>query len=339
MRTIAVMILMILSLAHVPLVSTISTVTPSSGQTSPRVYLGAWLNGSVLDMYREWRERTGKGLAIFATMAALYPDEPVPSTGLPWITLTQRLAEALPWMKEGLFYGICLTWMMSYNSTSTGIEAFEITQKVANGDYDSLIRANALWIKNSFPYKLFIRLDHEFNLGNWGWSRDAVTYIRAWRRVVDDFRIENVQVEWVWSPNFQDNPSTIHYQDYYPSDDYVDWIGVDVYANSWIHSPAGWTAEEMLSCRGANNLSIYEFALLHDKPFMLAEWGLNITRDMTDEQNAGWLTGMFDAIEKRQDLRAIIHWGGSPWYLLDNPVAASVYKDRVSGAKYSALYP
>jgi beta-mannanase len=242
-------------------------------------------------------------------------------------------------MKDGLFYGVCLTWMMSYNSTSTGIEAFEYTQKVANGDYDNLIRANARWIKNNFPYKLLIRLNHEFNLGNWGWSKDAAVYAKAWRRVADDFRIEDMQAEWVWSPNFQDNPSTIHYQDYYPGDDYVDWIGVDVYANSWIHDSDGWTAEEMLSCRGTNNLSIYEFALLHNKPCMIAEWGLNITGDMTDEQNAAWLTGMFDAIEKRPDLRAIIHWGGSPWYLMNYPVAANVYRDRVSSAKYSVLYP
>jgi hypothetical protein len=300
-----------------------------------QVYLGAWLQGGMPDIYDKWVNETGRGLAIYATMACFgYPDTPVPNTGAPWITLTQRLQEALPWMQQGLFDAVSLTWETSYTGNDTGSGAVECTQRVANGDYDNYIRATAIWIKTNFPYKLFIRLDHEFNLETQGWSQNATAYILAWRRVVDIFRTEGVAVEWVWCANWNDNPSTLHYQDYYSGDDYVDWVGVDIYANSW-----GLNAEEMLASKGSNNLSVYDFALAHGKKFMIGEWGLNLTNDMTDQENAVWLSGMFDAIEERPNVKAIIHWGGENWCLLNYPSAIEVYRNRVNSSKYTDVYP
>lgn len=295
------------------------------------LYLGAYLRGIIPDVYNEWVNQTGKGLAIYATCSVFgYPDTPVPNTGAPWITLTQRIESILPYLEDGTFDALCLTWQMQYDGSGTGMN--ECYLRVAGGEYDRFIRDSARWIKENFPYKLFIRLNHEFNLHSWKWGENPTAYIEAWKRVVDIFRSEGVNITWVWCPNANDNnPWGTHMPDYYPGDDYVGWVGTDLYANSWWGPEGGMaTAEYMLEW------GTYDFAVAHSKPFMICEWGLNITGDMTDGQNANWLMGFFDAIESRSNIKAIIHWGDARygWYLLQYPSATQVYRNRVVDPRY-----
>lgn len=343
-KVIAIPIALALILISIASSTSPRAVIPSRGKiSSDYVYLGAWLNGKMPDILENWTSETGKGLAIYAIFAALAPNVPVPNNGSYQRTLTQGLTEALPWIKEGLYGAVCLTWMTTFtcNSGDTGPNgtAFECTQKVASGQYDDIIRDNARWIKSYFPYKLILRFDHEFDIPRiWGWGKDPAVYVAAWRRIVDIFRQENIsQVEWCWSPNFNSDAGVL-FADYYPGDDYVDWVGVSLYANTW-----GWrNADEMLSARGdakQNPVCPYEFALVHNKPFMIAEWGLNVTKDMSDEQNAVWLKGMFTAIEKRLNTRMIIHWGTAELYLLNYPEALQIYRSYVIAPEYSAQYP
>lgn len=317
------------------IVSSRGVIVYSNEPPDGYVYLGAWLRGNMPDVYNEWVSQTGKGLALYATMACFgQPDTPVPNTGAPWMTLTQRLQGALPYMEQGLYNAISLTWMTSYTGDDTESGATECTQRVANGEYDDFIRKNAQWTKANVPYKLFIRLNQEFNLYHFGWSRDPVVFINAWKRIVDIFRSEGVNPTWFWCANWNDNPSNLHFEDYYPGDDYVDWIGIDVYAASWATD-----AETEL---GWNNNAIYNFALSHNKPFMIGEWGLNMTGDLTDEQNEHWLTTFFDGIEARPKIKAIVHWGGWGWSLIAKddsgnykyPQTIQTYKTRVSDSRY-----
>jgi hypothetical protein len=308
--------------------------------TNDYVYLGAWLNGKMPDILENWTSETGKGLAIYATFAALSPQSPVSGY---YATLIQRLTDALPWMGQGLYSAVSLTWMTTFtcNSEDTGPNgtALECTQNVASGQYDNVIREDADWIKSNFSYPLIIRLDHEFDIPHIsGWGKDPAVYVAAWKRIVDIFRQENVsQVEWCWSPNFNSDAGVL-LADYYPGDDYVDWVGVSLYANTW-----GWSnADEMLratGCAKQNPVCPYEFALVHNKPFMIAEWGLNITDDMSDGQNAVWLQGMFSAIETRPNIRMMIHWGTDELYLLNYPEALQIYRSYVIAPNYSAHYP
>jgi hypothetical protein len=332
--------LMLISVAS----STSSEVVISSwGKISPDiVYLGAWLNGNMPDIYNKWVNETEKGLAIYATFAALAPDVPVPNTGPDLDVLTDRLRGALPWLKQGLYGAVCFTWMTAYtdNSEDTGSNgtAFQCTSEVAAGQWDNVIRNNALWIKKNFPYKLILRINHEFNIpSSWGCGKDPTVYIAAYKRIVDIFRQENVsQVEWCWSPNF-DSDAGVVFADYYPGDDYVDWIGTSIYANTW----GGWNNfDEMLNATSnLNPVCPYEFALVHNKPFMIAEWGLNICGDMSDAQNAVWMEGMFRAVEKRPNIRMMIHWGAYGWCVLNYPEALHVYRSHVVSPKYSSQYP
>jgi len=320
----------------------IKSVEPFGGDS---VYLGAWLNGNMPDIYYDWVNATGKGLAFYATMSVLAPQLPVPDNGtnpLDRMTLTSRLAEALPLLRQGLYSAVCLNWQTTFTCSSedTGPNgsAFMCTQGVANGTFDNVIRENAKWIKSNFPYPLILRVNHEFdNPSSVGWGKDPEVYVAAWERIVNIFREENVSnVKWFWCPNFSSDAGVL-YADYYPGDSYVDIIGIDMYANSWFQN-----ANLMFNSRGSQNqnpICPYQFALDHNKPFAIGEWGLNLTDDLTDEQNAAWLSSMFELIKNNTDIKMIIHWGAFEWYLLNYPMATQVYRSYVSDSKFSSQYP
>ncbi len=295
------------------------------------VYLGAWLRGSMPSIYNEWINQTGKGLSMYANMAVFgYPNTPVPNTGAPYISITQRLQESVPWLQQGLFDSVVMTWQTAYSGEDTGTGATECTQRVASGEYDNLIRANAQWIKANFPYRLIIRLNHEFNLYRFGWSANSTVYKNAWHRIVDIFKSEGVNAEWFWCANWNNNPSSLNYLDYYPGDSYVDWVGIDLYAANWALS-----AEVQL---GWQNDAIYNFAVSHGKPLMIGEWGVSMTSDLTDSQNANWLSTLFDGIEARPQIKAMVHWADGDWSIISKdevgnykyPQTIQVYKNRVT---------
>lgn len=83
----------------------------------------------------------------------------------------------------------------------------------------------------------------------WGWDmnrdfypwggpsngRNTGGYIAAYRRIrriFDDAGADNVS--WVWSPNWNSHPADAwnQYPNYYPGDEYVDWVGVSGYATT-----------------------------------------------------------------------------------------------------------
>jgi mannan endo-1,4-beta-mannosidase len=84
--------------------------------------------------------------------------------------------------------------------------------------------------------RAYIRPGHEMN-GDWYPWGAAVggnspgDYVRMWRRVVDVFRgkgLGSTRVQWVWAVNHTDVGGALAEQ-YYPGDDYVDWVAIDGY--------------------------------------------------------------------------------------------------------------
>jgi Glycosyl hydrolase family 26 len=78
---------------------------------------------------------------------------------------------------------------------------------------------------------IFLRFAHEMN-GDWfPWGRgrggnSPRIYRRAWRHLVRIFRAEGADnVKWVWAPNV--NNGSYPFGQFYPGDDWVDWVGLD----------------------------------------------------------------------------------------------------------------
>jgi beta-mannanase len=142
--------------------------------------------------------------------------------------------------------------------------------QISGGSYDALIRARAVAAR-AFGRRFFLRFGHEMN-GDWyAWDgyhngRSPAAYVAAWRHVHDIFtQVGATNVVWVWSPHWQSFPTSPwnDFRNYYPGDNYVDWVGTGGYNHGSIGSWS-WISFRQLF-RGIYN------AYAGRKPIMIAE--------------------------------------------------------------------
>ena len=182
-----------------------------------------------------------------------------------------------------------LTWELfwpdedSYNTMDVGQCGYQAMDEILAGEHDEYLEIYAAQAA-AFGGKLLIRFMHEFN-GNWYvWSGNKNgrenggprKVVAVWKYVVDKFREAGAHnVKWLWVPH---GPSTDlsteawnHLANYWPGDDYVDWIGLDAY-NFYPIDP--WGGERPY--RDFDNCfrAIYDSCMaISDKPLMIAEFG------------------------------------------------------------------
>jgi hypothetical protein len=138
---------------------------------------------------------------------------------------------------------------------------------IAAGSYDFYIDA---WAQEAarFGRPLMIRLGHEMNdpyRYPWGpQNNEPHDFIAAWRHVVQRFREAGADnAVWVWSPHL----AYEGWEDYYPGDDVVDWVGTGVLNYGTVaHWSKWWTFEEIFGQR-------YDRFAALNKPIMIAEFG------------------------------------------------------------------
>jgi len=177
---------------------------------------------------------------------------------------------------------------------------------------------------------VFLRIGYEFE-GMWNQGyEDAERYKTAWRRVVDTLRAtdqDNIIFVWQGAASTTDNVieqgRVEDIQDWYPGDDYVDWVGI-----SWFMNP-----DEKVSIPVDFDVptariladELVEFARRKGKPVMIAEAApqgfdlLNLTerhhaivwdgepgtamRDLSaDEIWDYWFEPMFDYMRTNDDV-------------------------------------
>jgi hypothetical protein len=115
---------------------------------------------------------------------------------------------------------------------------FSLTN-ILQGQFDDDLRS---WAKGAaaFGSPILIEWGTEPN-GSWfswngKWNGGArlgpERYIAAWRHIVDLMRAEGAHnLQWVWHVNWFDEPQARwnHFENYYPGEDYCDWIGLSAY--------------------------------------------------------------------------------------------------------------
>ncbi|MCP4869281.1 MAG: hypothetical protein GY898_11245 [Proteobacteria bacterium] len=135
----------------------------------------------------------------------------------------------------------------------------------------------------------------------------------AWRHIVDIFEEAGADnVTWVLhydSTDPTDLPQELaewnSMANYYPGDDYVDWIGVSAYGQEDIDDP--WTEFADLMDANLDDLT----ALSDDVPVGVVEFGTHKNGEGPDGETVGeWITGMFDALQTEP--YDAIRWLG--WY-------------------------
>ncbi len=121
-----------------------------------------------------------------------------------------------------------------------------------------------------------LRLGWEFN-GNWfPWSvataTDAVNFGAYWRQIVTTMRaVPGAEFKFLWNPNGP-SPTTYSPEQAYPGNEYVDYVGTDVYDNFWgtPFTPAAAWAHQLIQQWGLDWLAA--FAIEHHKPVAIPEW-------------------------------------------------------------------
>jgi hypothetical protein len=265
---------------------------PASG-----ALLGAWVRPDALTQpqrvaaVQEWETALGRPLRVVHTYKRL--DEPFFTT-----SDTEFAARA--------------TLMLSWAGGDS--------RSVVQGRHDALLRDRARRVRE-FGRPLLLRYRWEMdrpNLAASVWSSDD--YIAAWRHVRAVFAAEGVRnVSWVWCPTVEgfergDAPA------YYPGDDAVDWVCVDVYAGSRLR-PLSDPLRPFL-----------QWAAAHPrKPVMIGEFG--VARAWSPEQRAAWLRNAGAVFKANPQIKAVLYYESDPdgneptghFRLADDPAAMAAF--------------
>lgn len=147
-------------------------------------------------------------------------------------------------------------------------------QNLVAGLHDDKIRHLATFIK-LVDGTVYLRIGYEFdgawNNGYW----DTENYIAAFRRVTDVLRDEgvtNFKTVWQASTSTTDDVIDGGHEDirqWYPGDDYVDWMGVSWFMNPHATTSVASSFKPLTPLELTNEL--LEFARERGKPVMIAE--------------------------------------------------------------------
>jgi hypothetical protein len=246
-----------------------------------------------------------------------------------------------------------LTWELFWpsidpnNSRSTGPEGYQGFNDVLNGKYDDYIDRFAKDARD-FNEEILIRFLHEFN-GNWYvWSGNKngqsnggpEKVVAVWKYVVDRFKAQGADnVKWLWVPH---GPSTDlkteawnQVANYWPGDDYVDWIGLDGY-NFYPQDP--WGGKRPL--RDFDNCfrDLYDdCAKLGNQPMMIAEFGTGEFQ-YEDFDKAAWITDAFHKIKSEYPRIKIFTWFNInkelDWRVNSSPEALDAFREAMQDPYY-----
>ena len=155
-------------------------------------------------------------------------------------------------------------WPWSWN----GMTSQTLLKDVASGKYDETAIAIFQVIQRYAPQQIVLRWGHEMEIADqYPWSKVAAkNYVAAYRHIVDLARWQGLDnVLWMWSPAGNHDAKA-----YWPGDDYVDQVGVSIYATKeWnLRSP------EKLPSFAQLMRQKYWLAQRYNKPFVIAEVGV-----------------------------------------------------------------
>jgi hypothetical protein len=173
------------------------------------------------------------------------------------------------------------------------------TRAVTMGRYDDVIRAGAEAVK-SYGRPLLLRFRWEMDrpgLAASMWS--PADYIAAWQHVRGIFTAAGAtNVSWVWCPTAEGFVGG-YAPAFYPGDDQVDWVCVDVYAAAKL-TPLGDLLRPFLRWSARHPT----------KPVMIGEFG--VARVWGTAQRAAWLRDAALVFKANQQIRAVLYFDSDP---------------------------
>lgn len=223
-------------------------------------------------------------------------------------------------------------------------------QEIIDGRWDRFIEQ---WARDARDYghPLMIRWGHEMN-GDWyPWSGvrngggrltgfgnpqepdGPERYVAAYRHIHDSFEEMGASnVIWVWAPN-EGNPvgtSWNEVENYYPGDEYVDWLGMDGYNWGTSRPWSRWRSFDEIFGEFYRKLS----KLASDKPIMIAEFAS--TEDGGDK--AQWITDAFRRIKTAYPQIKAFVWFNltkeTSWAMDSSPESLEAFRQALQDPYY-----
>jgi len=227
--------------------------------------------------------------------------------------INQWVGEPMPLVQ--VYDTFCGFWVFDYlapdwNVRTIPMFSFQPTQldcksddgntaeKIASGEQDTYLNqwlnVTKAWLAgpnkiygDGDDRRMYMRFAHEMN-GNWyPWSGNPTAYISAWQRFYNlavKWGIDKSHMQWVWCANAND-VGGIKAEQYYPGDQYVDWVSIDGYNDAKSQSWSSWVTPDQVF---GDMLNRFE-ALAPSKPIGIPETGCS-TSGYTAADKGQWIT-------------------------------------------------
>ena len=232
------------------------------------------------------------------------------------------------------------------------ISKIEDWAKAAKDHYEESAR-------NGKPFYLMLDFAPEMN-GYWfqwgGAHQKPSDYVSAYRKIIDIFREEEVpHVTWVFHPvltdmkwyeeqhddglrNFQNYLTWAEPANYYPGDDYIDWVGFSIYGrDDYMAKKSDDYYPSFDKKLEIDDGRIFNFA--PHKPRMVAEFGVienrykNLSKPLATK--AIWLREALKSIKGNDNIYAMTYWNQS-WKDKDgHPINMSIDSSKESKAAFN----
>ena len=202
--------------------------------------------------------------------------------------------------------------------------------EILTGMHDDNIEETLTYL-SGFSSPVLLRIGGEMNL----WEMDPTVFVGAYKHTAQLARTLAPNVALVWSPNHVGSWGS-HLSDFYPGNNYVDWVGATVYTNSKNNSAGtDYSDDSMYFGRGAfadcvlSLKAVAQFAAGHNKPVIVTEGGTGIVCKATGEDYSReaitQINKLYGALNMVfPNVKAIIY--------SDNDFAASGYKYALSNS-------
>ena len=273
--------------------------------------LGSWVKPESvtqpgrIEAVRTWEATLGRSLDIAHTYKRF--DEPF-------------------FTESDLRFGVASTLMFSWAGGDS--------RSVVSGRHDALIRERARQVRD-YGKPLLMRYRWEMdrpNLQATMWS--PADYIAMWKHVRALFAAEGARnVSWVWCPTIEgfergDAPS------YYPGDDAVDWLCVDVYSGT------------RFVPLGEHLQPFFAWTATHPaKPVMIGEFG--VARSWKSERRAAWIRNGAAVFKANPQVRAVLYFESDPedrrpdgmFSIADDPAALAAFIDLARDPYFNPKRP
>jgi len=207
------------------------------------------------------------------------------------VTTYRRMDQPLITDSDRAFTGRGSTMMISWAGADT--------RAVQMGNYDTIIRTQARAVRD-FGEPLLLRYRWEMDrpgLAASMWS--PADYIAAWKHVRAIFAEEKVtNASWVWCPTNEGFVGD-YAPPFYPGDDQVDWVCVDVYAGHRYIA-----LSELLK-------PFLKWSARHpSKPIMIGEFG--VARGWGTAKRAAWMRNAAETFKANPQIRAALYFESNP---------------------------